>query len=191
MRRRGITGTMGLVVVACAAGLLGCGQPPNAGEGPTGKVTVALQTVGSDGATYQFPPGSVLGVFTSDHFDVGLVLDGTDTVLAKTLPVDLNKKISARAMRRTFQDLAREANIDSIVQRSICGHATQEMSQLYSTVGQKEIQRAVGKVISISGYRELTLSTDPEYARSMHAKNRPSEGSEEAPSTMPDHLLTN
>jgi hypothetical protein len=32
----------------------------------------------------------------------------------------LNKKISARAMRRTFQDLAREANIDSIVQRSIC-----------------------------------------------------------------------
>jgi hypothetical protein len=103
----------------------------------------------------------------------------------------LNKKISARAMRRTFQDLAREANIDSIVQRSICGHATQEMSQLYSTVGQKEIQRAVGKVISISGYRELTLSGDPEDARSMHAKNGPSEGSEEAPRAAADHLLTN
>jgi len=103
----------------------------------------------------------------------------------------LNKKISARAMRRTFQDLAREANIDTIVQRSICGHATQEMSQLYSTVGQKEIQRAVGKVISISGYRELTLSSDPEYARSMHAKNGPSEGSEEAPRAAADHLLTN
>jgi hypothetical protein len=42
--------------------------------------------------------------------------------------------------------------------------ATPEMSQLYSTVGQREIQRAVGKVISISGYRELTLSGDPEYA---------------------------
>ena len=65
------------------------------------------------------------------------------------------------------------------------------MSQLYSTVGQKEIQRAVGKVISISGYRELTLSADPEYARSMHAKNGPSDGSEEAPSEVADHLLTN
>src|SRR5262245_2578465 len=53
---------------------------------------------------------------------------------------------------------------DSIVQRSICGHATQEMYELYSTVGQKEIQRAVGKVISMVGYRELTLGAATEYA---------------------------
>jgi hypothetical protein len=103
----------------------------------------------------------------------------------------LKKKISARAMRRTFQDLAREANIDSIVQRSICGHATPEMSQLYSTVGQKEIQRAVGKVISISGYRELTLSGDPEYARSMQAQNGSSERQPEEPSDVPVGRLTN
>jgi hypothetical protein len=103
----------------------------------------------------------------------------------------LNKKISARAMRRTFQDLAREANIDSIVQRSICGHATQEMSQLYSTVGQKEIQRAVGKVISISGYRQLTLSADPEYARSMQAQNGPSERQPEDAFDEPSGRLTN
>jgi hypothetical protein len=61
-------------------------------------------------------------------------------------------------MRRTFQYLAREANIDSFVQRSICGLSTAEMSHLYSTVGQKEIQRAVGKVISKARYRRLTLS---------------------------------
>jgi len=103
----------------------------------------------------------------------------------------LKKKITARGMRRTFQDLAREANIDSIVQRSICGHATPEMSQLYSTVGQKEIQRAVGKVISISGYRELTLSGDPEDARSMQAQNSPSERQPEEPVGDDVRRLTN
>src|SRR5262249_38166879 len=69
---------------------------------------------------------------------------------------------------------------DSIVQRSICGHATQEMSELYSTVGRKEIQRAVGQVISMVGYRELTLGAAAEYARSMQAENGPSEGPDEA-----------
>ena len=58
-------------------------------------------------------------------------------------------------MRRTFQDLARNADIETIVRQKICGHATQEMSDLYSTVPQKEIQAAVGAVISLAKYREL------------------------------------
>lgn len=65
------------------------------------------------------------------------------------------------------------------------------MSQLYSTVGQKEIQRAVGKVISISGYRELTLSGAPEDARSMHAQNSPSERQPEEPIGDDARRLTN
>ena len=64
-------------------------------------------------------------------------------------------------------------------------------SQLYSTVGQKEIQRAVGKVISMVGYRELTLSEDPEYARSMHAKNGPFSGPDGAPSEAAERPQTN
>lgn len=70
----------------------------------------------------------------------------------------LKKRITAKAMRRTFQDLAREAEIDGIVKRSICGHATEEMLELYSTVGQKEIERAVRKVISLTGYKRITSS---------------------------------
>jgi hypothetical protein len=58
-------------------------------------------------------------------------------------------------MRRTFQDLARNADIETIVRQMICGHATQEMSDLYSTVPQKEIHAAVGAVISLAKYREL------------------------------------
>ena len=54
----------------------------------------------------------------------------------------LKKRITSRAMRRTFQDLARNADIEAIVRQKICGHATQEMSELYSTVPQ--LQAAVG-----------------------------------------------
>ena len=43
-----------------------------------------------------------------------------------------------------------------------------------ATSSSAAIERAVGKVISISGYRELTLSGDSEYARSMQAQNGPS-----------------
>jgi integrase len=103
----------------------------------------------------------------------------------------LKKKITARAMRRTFQDLAREANIDSFVQRSICGHSTEEMSRLYSTVGQKEIQRAVGKVISMAGYRRLTLQGDSGYAMGMHAKNSPGDSPDRAPAEESKRPLTN
>ena len=58
-------------------------------------------------------------------------------------------------MRRTFQDLARNADIEAIVRQKICGHATDEMSDLYSTVPQREIQAAVGAVISLAKHREL------------------------------------
>jgi integrase len=103
----------------------------------------------------------------------------------------LKKKISARAMRRTFQDLAREANIDKFVQRSICGHSTEEMSQLYSTVGQKEIERAVGKVISMAGYRRLTLSGSQGDALGMHGENGSSERQPEEAIGEPTGRLTN
>ena len=69
--------------------------------------------------------------------------------------IGLRERITPRAMRRTFQDLAPNADIETIVRQKICGHATQEMSDLYSTVPQKEIQAAVGAVISLAKYREL------------------------------------
>src|SRR6185312_14048834 len=69
--------------------------------------------------------------------------------------IKLKKRVTSRAMRRTFQDLARNADIEAIVRQKICGHATQEMSELYSTVPQREIQAAVGAVISLAKYREL------------------------------------
>jgi hypothetical protein len=43
----------------------------------------------------------------------------------------------------TVQDLARNADIEAIVRQKICGHATDEMSDLYSTVPQREVRRVV------------------------------------------------
>ena len=67
----------------------------------------------------------------------------------------LSKKITPRAMRRTFQDLAREAQVRDIVTRAISGHATEQMQRHYSTVNSKEVEESIGKVISLARAREL------------------------------------
>lgn len=74
----------------------------------------------------------------------------------------LEKRVTARAMRRTFQDLARRASIDGLVQRSICGHLTEEMTERYSSVAQVEVEAALGKVVSLAGYRDLLRFTPAE-----------------------------
>src|SRR3954469_21913537 len=45
-----------------------------------------------------------------------------------------------------------------VVQRSICGHLTEEMTERYSSVAQAEVQAALGKVVSLAGYRGLLRS---------------------------------
>jgi hypothetical protein len=65
-------------------------------------------------------------------------------------------------MRRTFQDLARPAAVDGLVQRSICGHLTEEMTERYSSVAQVEVEAALGKVVSLAGYRDLLGGAPPE-----------------------------
>ena len=56
-----------------------------------------------------------------------------------------------KAMRRTFQDLARRAEVNSLVRRSICGHLTEEMTERYSSVAQVEVEAALGKLVSLAG----------------------------------------
>lgn len=79
----------------------------------------------------------------------------------------LTKKITPRAMRRTFQDLARAANVNDLVTRSISGHATEAMQQHYSTVQQDEMRAGLAKVVSLAGVREA-LDRDGGESRGMH-----------------------
>jgi len=64
--------------------------------------------------------------------------------------LSLSKKVTAKAMRRTFQDLARRAAVDGLVQRSLCGHLTEEMTERYRSVAQVEVEAALGKVVATS-----------------------------------------
>jgi len=58
-------------------------------------------------------------------------------------------------MRRTFQDLARQAQVKDIVTRAISGHATEQMQRRYSTVAAREVEESIGKVSSLARAREL------------------------------------
>jgi hypothetical protein len=51
-----------------------------------------------------------------------------------TKAIGLKKHITPRAMRRTFNDLCRRAEVRDVVTRSISGHLTEEMQRHYSTV---------------------------------------------------------
>jgi hypothetical protein len=64
-------------------------------------------------------------------------------------------RLTPRGMRRTFQDLARQADVHDVVTRAISGHQTERMQRHYSTAQREEMRAAVGKVISIATARQL------------------------------------
>ena len=63
--------------------------------------------------------------------------------------MDLGYAFTQRGMRRTFNDLARHARIESIVTRSISGHLTERMQHHYSTVASEEQRTSIAKVIDL------------------------------------------
>lgn len=59
-------------------------------------------------------------------------------------------KLTPKGMRRTFQDLARQADVHDFVARAISGHATERMQRHYSTAQLEEMRDAVGKVATLA-----------------------------------------
>ncbi len=58
------------------------------------------------------------------------------------------KKVTPRAMRRTFVDLARLAGISDVVARSVTGHKTVSIHHHYQTVPADEMRQALEKISS-------------------------------------------
>jgi integrase len=56
-----------------------------------------------------------------------------------------------RGMRRTYNDLARFAKVDRLVKKSVSGHGTDEMEELYSSVAPEEQRDGIAKVIRLFG----------------------------------------
>jgi integrase len=63
--------------------------------------------------------------------------------------VGLGKKLTPRGMRRTFNDLARAAKVESLVTKSISGHLTDRMKDHYSTVSPVEQREGIDRVLRL------------------------------------------
>jgi hypothetical protein len=63
-------------------------------------------------------------------------------------------RLTPRGMRRTFNDLARDADVHDVLTRAISGHETERMQRHYSTAQREEMRQAVGRVISLAVERE-------------------------------------
>jgi len=64
--------------------------------------------------------------------------------------VGLNKKLTPKGMRRTFNDLMRLAKVEAIVTKSISGHQTDRMREHYSTATPDEQRRSISNVVTSS-----------------------------------------
>jgi integrase len=67
--------------------------------------------------------------------------------------MELEHPVTPRAMRRTYQDLMRRAQVHDTVTRSISGHATAAMQEHYSTASREEQREAIGRVLSLAQAR--------------------------------------
>jgi hypothetical protein len=73
--------------------------------------------------------------------------------------IKLGKQFSQRGLRRTFNDLARAAQVNDLVTRSISGHLTVSMQHHYSTVNNDEQRGAIAKVIQLFADRPNTTAS--------------------------------
>ncbi len=63
--------------------------------------------------------------------------------------VGLEMTFTPRGLRRTFNDLARVAKVETLVTKSISGHLTDRMREHYSTVNPVEQRESIGAVLRL------------------------------------------
>lgn len=83
-------------------------------------------------------------------FRAGSCLDKPIRKIAEAAKI--RKALTPRFMRRTFQDLGRQARVHDFVVRAISGHATVAMQERYSSVAGDEVRAGLAKVISLAGF---------------------------------------
>lgn len=110
------------------------------------------------------PPGPMRDsdlLFPSEigGYRAGSCLDRPFDKVAKE--IELGYPLSPRCMRRTFQDLAREAGVANVVTRAISGHATASMQEHYSTARQHEVTAGLAKIIDLARVRETLVTPKP------------------------------
>ena len=80
--------------------------------------------------------------------------------------IGLGYPITQRGMRRTFNDLARSAQVHQLVSKSISGHSTDEMVELYSSIDASEQRVATQRLYKFAviegGRGQLDSGVDSE-----------------------------
>ncbi len=74
--------------------------------------------------------------------------------------IGLGYSFTQIGMRRTFNDLARTAQVEAIVTRSISGHLTERMQDHYSTVQPEEQRESIARVIDLMTARRAREAAD-------------------------------
>lgn len=74
--------------------------------------------------------------------------------------IQLGYPFTQRGMRRTFQDLARAAQVADLVTRSISGHSTERMQHHYSTVRGDEQREGLARVVQLVTPQHRHQSSD-------------------------------
>jgi hypothetical protein len=62
----------------------------------------------------------------------------------------ITKRVSPKAMRRSFQDAMREAQVANVVVRSISGQLTGQMQQPYATARGHEQEQAIARIVDLT-----------------------------------------
>jgi hypothetical protein len=73
----------------------------------------------------------------------------------------LKRNLTARAMRRTYQDMADEARLRAVTTMAVSGHKSLKMKHRYSSVHDDEIEAGIATI-----FRLATGSRKPSEGRS-------------------------
>ncbi len=107
---------------------------------------------------------------TTGGYRAGSSLDKPIAEIAEGAKI--KKHLTARFMRRTFQDLSRTARVHDFVVRAISGHATAVMQERYSSVAGEEVRASLAKVISLAGLaRASGVKAESAIGREDHHKS--------------------
>lgn len=93
------------------------------------------------------------------HF---LACSALDRPLAKMCrTIGIARPITPRTMRRTFNDLTREAGVNNLITRALTGHRSEDIQNDYSTIALEERRRASAKVVDLFALTEPPVLPSP------------------------------
>lgn len=96
--------------------------------------------------------------------------------------IGLSKRFTQRGLRRTFNDLARAAQVEGVVTKSISGHLTERMRERYSTVAPIEQRASIARVIDFAQAKPAANTGDAVPSNEEHAPSGEQTGEHTPPS---------